>query len=134
MYNKIIVALSLEHGISDKAIMAARQLANEGAEIIALHVHEPARGSVKAYLSEEDVIKAMKASEAALKDRVKDQDGVKPVMLRGIPGRDIPEYAKEIGADCIVAASHLPGLQDFFLGSTASRIVRHAECSVHVLR
>jgi universal stress protein F len=25
-------------------------------------------------------------------------------------------------------------LQDYFLGSTAGRVVRHAQCSVHVIR
>ncbi|WP_170501927.1 universal stress protein, partial [Ruegeria atlantica] len=38
------------------------------------------------------------------------------------------------GIDCIVLASHKPGMKDFFLGSTAALVVRHARCSVHVLR
>jgi nucleotide-binding universal stress UspA family protein len=46
----------------------------------------------------------------------------------------ILETAKEIGADLIVIASHRPGLQDYFLGSTAARVVRHAECAVLVDR
>jgi universal stress protein F len=33
-----------------------------------------------------------------------------------------------------VIASHRPGIQDYFLGSTASRVVRHANCTVHVMR
>ena len=40
----------------------------------------------------------------------------------------------ETDTDCVVIASHRPGLQDYLLGSTAARVVRHAACSVHVLR
>ena len=31
-------------------------------------------------------------------------------------------------------ASHKPGFSDYFIGSTAARIVRHAQCSVLVTR
>jgi len=36
--------------------------------------------------------------------------------------------------DLIVIASHRPGLKDYFLGSTAGRVVRHSPCAVHVIR
>ena len=49
-------------------------------------------------------------------------------------GRAITEHAKENAIDCIVVASHRPGLQDIFIGSTADWVVRHAPCSVHVVR
>ena len=52
----------------------------------------------------------------------------------GNPYKAILEVAKEEGADLIVLASHRPGLQDYFLGSTAAKVVRHAECSVLVRR
>ena len=40
----------------------------------------------------------------------------------------------ETNADLIVINSHKPGVEDYFLGSTASRVVRRAPCSVLVLR
>ena len=46
----------------------------------------------------------------------------------------ILDVAKEKKADLIIIASHRPGLQDYFLGSTASKVVRHANCSVLVVR
>ncbi|MBT8474881.1 MAG: universal stress protein, partial [Alphaproteobacteria bacterium] len=46
----------------------------------------------------------------------------------------ITEYADSHGCDCIIIMSHQPGLQDYFLGSTAARVVRHAHCAVHVMR
>jgi len=44
------------------------------------------------------------------------------------------QTAEEIDADLIVIASHEPGFSDYFLGSTAARVVRHAHCSVFVMR
>ena len=46
----------------------------------------------------------------------------------------IIDFATSSGIDCIVIGSHRPGLSDYFLGSTASRVVRHAPCAVHVFR
>ena len=42
--------------------------------------------------------------------------------------------AERCGADLIIVASHNPNFSDYFLGSTAARIVRHAACSVLVMR
>ncbi|TCD13170.1 universal stress protein [Oricola cellulosilytica] len=134
MYKKIIVALSLEHGISERALEAASVLADDGAEILAVHIYEPLQGSVRFHLSEDDLRTARNKTESILKERVKNHPGVTPVLLEGHAGQTLAEYAEDVGADCIVIGSHKPGLRDFLLGSTAARIVRHAHCSVHVLR
>lgn len=42
--------------------------------------------------------------------------------------------AKKTGTDLIVVGSHRPGMATYLLGSNASTIVRHAECSVLVVR
>jgi nucleotide-binding universal stress UspA family protein len=52
----------------------------------------------------------------------------------GHPGNQILDLAEETNADLIIVASHRPGLQDYFIGSTAGRVVRHANCSVLVTR
>jgi len=135
MYNNIIVALSLEHGISDLALSAARALVSEGGKITTVHVHEPPNSSVLAFLEEGAVEKSHVQAEARLAERVKDEVDVHSVLLDGqSAGRSITEYANTHEADCIVIASHQPGVKDFFLGSTAARVVRHAHCTVHVLR
>ena len=46
----------------------------------------------------------------------------------------ILDLAEKIGADLIVMASHRPELKDYLLGPNAARVVRHAECSVMVVR
>lgn len=134
MYQKIIVSLALDHGISEKAIEAARTLCAPGGQIQAVHVYEPMQGTANVYVSEEVVAESVKRAEDALAQRVAGSTDLTPVLLKGHSGRAITDYATETGADCIVVGSHKPGLKDFLLGSTAARIVRHAPCSVHVLR
>ena len=52
----------------------------------------------------------------------------------GHPYKTILEVADEKSAELIIVASHQPELQDYFLGSTAAKVVRHATCSVLVVR
>lgn len=134
MYSNIIVGLSLEHGIAPQALETAQKLASEGAKIHAIHVTEPLQGSVRSYVTADDVAAAAKATKAKLAERVSDHPGVEVHLLEGNPGRAITDFADKIKADCIVIASHKPGFRDLLLGSTAARVVRHAQCTVHVMR
>lgn len=47
---------------------------------------------------------------------------------------EILKTARQIGADLIVMASHQPEMGDYLIGTNASRVVRHAEASVLVVR
>jgi nucleotide-binding universal stress UspA family protein len=44
------------------------------------------------------------------------------------------DEAKESAVDLIVVTSHRPQMSTYLLGSNAAKIVRHATCSVLVLR
>jgi nucleotide-binding universal stress UspA family protein len=134
MYKKIIVALSLDHGISETALTKAQRLLDEDGEITALHVYETPSGMAGAYVSEEDLVRARSTAEQRLNERVRDIPNAKAVLVNGHSGRAISDYAREQNADCIIMGSHKPELTDYFLGSTAARVVRHAHCSVIVLR
>lgn len=48
--------------------------------------------------------------------------------------REILTASQEAGADLIVMASHRPELRDYLLGPNAARVLRHAACSVLVVR
>jgi nucleotide-binding universal stress UspA family protein len=66
-----------------------------------------------------------------------DADGHRNTKIEVVVGHganSILDYAEQNEVDCIILASHRPGYQDYFLGSTAARVVRHATCAVHVLR
>ena len=134
MYKKIIVALALDHGISETALAKAKLLLDPGGQIIALHVHEVPSGMASAYVSDEDVGRARKTAQNRLQERVAAVPEATAVLINGHSGRAITDYAKSENADCIIMGSHKPGLADYLLGSTAARIVRHAPCSVIVLR
>lgn len=135
MYNKIIVALSLEHGISELALAVARKLVAEDGSITAAHVYEPPNSSILVYLDEEVVEKSRQTASERLVNRVQDEADISSILLEGqSAGNTITEFANTHDADCIVIGSHRPGIKDFFLGSTAARVVRHAHCSVHVIR
>jgi nucleotide-binding universal stress UspA family protein len=56
------------------------------------------------------------------------------VVITGHSGRSILDWAEDNPVDLIVIASHRPGMQDLLLGSTAAKVVRHAQCAVHVIR
>ncbi|MBD2746273.1 universal stress protein [Microvirga sp. BT688] len=47
---------------------------------------------------------------------------------------EILDEAEKTGADLIVVGSHRPTMATYLLGSNASTIVRHARCSVLVVR
>ncbi len=134
MYKKIIVALGLSHGHGVAALDMAHRLRAKDGTIIALHVIEPVPGFASYYLPPDHETEIRKTAEAAIRERVGKQADAEVVVLSGHPGGTITEYAEEVGADCIIVGSHKPELQDYLLGSTAARVVRHAPCSVHVLR
>ncbi len=135
MYKNILVALSLEHGISDHALSAAHALVSKGGKITAAHIHEPPNRQIMYYMDEGIAQKSLQKAKARLAERLKDEAEVSSVLIESqSAGRAITEYANKRGVDCIVLASHKPGMKEFFLGSTAALVVRHAQCSVHVLR
>ncbi|HEX5080326.1 MAG TPA: universal stress protein [Geminicoccaceae bacterium] len=59
---------------------------------------------------------------------------VQRIVAAGKIYQQILRVAEEIGADLIVMGSHRPELSDYLLGPNAARVVRHAGCSVMVVR
>lgn len=137
MYSNILVTIAPDHGEEqEQALVMATHLAkNAVSTITALTVIEPAPSYIGIHnraddLSEEAGVQAM----AALRRFAGTQSDIRTVVLHGRAGVEILDYADRHNIDCIVIASHKPGLSDYFLGSTAARVVRHARCSVHVMR
>ncbi|MCI5095362.1 MAG: universal stress protein [Rhodobacteraceae bacterium] len=134
MYDKILVPMALDHGVSGTTLKAATTLCNPGGHITALHVYEAPQGSVGAYLDEDAVREGLERARQQLTKKTADYGDVTSEIVKGRSYRAIVEYAEQHGVDCIVVGSHKPGLSDFFLGTTAARVVRHAPCAVHVCR
>ncbi len=134
MYNKILVPMALDHGVSEQTIKVAQGLSGGSGEIIALHVYEAPQRSVAAYLDEAAVRESMELAKSNLAEKTAQYAGVRAELVQGHSARTIIDYAADNGIDCIVMGSHKPGLSDYFLGSTAARVVQHAPCAVHVVR
>lgn len=134
MYSKILVPMALDHGVSPHTIEIARALLADGGEIVALHVYEAPQGSVSAYLDERTVEAGFDAARSNMQTKLADHPDVESRIVKGHSARTIIDYAGANDFDCIVMGSHQPGISDYFLGSTASRVVRHAACAVHVHR
>lgn len=135
MYKHILVPVVLDEDSNVQASYAvARALADAGAKLTVMHVMETIQGFVAINIPPEALAKAERSARNALDQSAKALPGAETVLTRGHPGTVIINYASENDVDCIVIASHKPGIEDFFLGSTAARVVRHATCSVHVIR
>jgi len=59
---------------------------------------------------------------------------VETVVRKGAVHRQIVKLADERKIDLIVMEAANPRVQDYLLGTTASHVVTHAECSVYVVR
>ncbi len=135
MYQKILVPIAFEQGRDTaKALEVAHALAGENAQIIGLHVVEEIPSYVAQYLPEGQISQNMHEIEAALRKKIDGDTDVEIRVIEGHAGHSIVEYAAAQKVECIVIASHRPGFQDYFLGSTAARVVRHAPCAVDVVR
>jgi nucleotide-binding universal stress UspA family protein len=136
MYSTILVPIDMAHVAEGKTnIDLAAQHAAAGAQIILLNVVEDIPNWAAVELPAGLLDQSMESAQNELK-AIATASGMKMgVEVRtGHSYNTILEVAKEKDADLIIIASHRPGLQDYFLGSTAAKVVRHATCSVLVVR
>ena len=136
MYKNILVPVVFDHGAKAKeAIKIAQVLKERNGKISLLYVIEPIPDFIEGLLpkgtSENRRHEAEKLLAGMARDFAKEADCH---VLKGHPGRSILRQAEDNDVDCIVIASHKPGLEDYLLGSTAARVVRHAKCAVHIVR
>lgn len=136
MYNHILIPLALDHQHEDNpSLEIAGRLLAPGGTITLLNVIEEMPAYVRSYISDETVQKTKDGAIAELDALAASIEGKSvTALVAGKPSIAILDYAERHKAECIVIASHKPGMQDYFLGSTAARVVRRARCCVHVLR
>lgn len=138
MYQHIIVAVDLSHGEAGKALLEkAGKLVDPGGTLRILHVLEDVPSYIAAELPRD--LNDRRAAEARVEMKLLAEQAsggatVEVETRHGAAAAQILEAADDHGADLIMIASHRPGLSDYFIGSTAARVVRHAQCSVLVSR
>lgn len=136
MYATILVPIELSHQQSGvNAIKIAKKLLNEDGKIVLVNVVEDFPTYVETQLPL-DLLNNLKRTALEELTKVAKGAGIgSHVEIRsGKAATSILEAAKSHDAGLIIIASHQPGLADYFLGSTASRVVRHAHCPVLVDR
>ncbi len=93
---------------------------------------------VGAFFRKEFEKEALHAFGKALADwsieNIPDGVEVHPHILHGTIYDEILRAADRLSVDVIVMGSHRPALRDYLLGPNAARVVRHAHCSVYVVR
>lgn len=136
MYQTILIPIDLAHAeVSSDMIRAASKLGKDGARLILLNVIEDIPAYVAAELPRSMLADTQENARKDLKGIARSEHISADIDVRtGHPATAILSAVVDQGADIAIIASHRPGLQDYLLGSTAARVVRHAKCSVLVMR
>lgn len=134
MLDHVLVTVTPGHaGEYARAMQAAKALLNSGGKISALTVLEEVPPYAGINIPPELLENHIEETKEELTSEFNDE-GVESAVVVGHAANTILDWSEKNDVDCIVISSHQPGLSDYFLGSTAARVVRHAKCSVHVVR
>ena len=135
MYNNILVPISFDE---DRDVSGptkvAKMLAAPDATITFLHVIEHIPNYAVSYMPENYLREARIAIQGRLDEIASETPNARGVLIEGHSGRSILDWADSHAVDLIIVSSHHPSMKDLLLGSTASQVVRHADCAVHVVR
>ena len=135
MYKNILVPVSFEADRNAQGAMEiAQALRATGGTITCLHVLEQLPKYATEYLPAGHLEAAKADIVEGLKSLVDGVPDATTIVTDGHASRTILAHAENNDVDLIIIASHQPGMQDYLLGSTAAKVVRHAKCAVHVLR
>jgi universal stress protein F len=135
MYTNILIPIALDHEtlVAGK-LERAREMMAPGGRITLLTVLEKVSGFVAEFVTVREENHLTQKIRQKLQDVAEGHDDIVCEVVVGKPGMEIVHFADQQGCDLIVMGSHEPGVIDYALGSTTSRVVRRAHCSVLVLR
>ena len=140
MFKNILVAVDVDDSDNaQKILRIAADIANSNAaRLHVLSVIGAAQTVISQYLPEGYEKMAMERTErdlATLAASVDlDQGDVTSSARFGSIHREILAHAEKSSVDLIIIGCNKRHAKDFLLGSNAARVVRHASCSVFVVR
>ena len=141
MYKNILLTVDLsDDGSWVKAAPTAVEMCKAFGANLHLLTVVPDMGMplVEEYFPENYEEEMAKSAAALIADFANTQfpDDLKPQIhiASGSIYKEILRVAEETNTDVIVMASPRPELSDYLLGPNAARVVRHANCSVMVVR
>ena len=135
MYHNILVPISFDEDRDVSGpLKLAKLLSGPDAKVTLLHVVEHIPAYAITYMPPDYLQAARKAVQEELDKLAATVPGGVGLVIEGHSGRSILDWAEEHEPDLIIIASHRPSMQNLLLGSTATQVVRHAACAVHVVR
>lgn len=141
MFARILLPVDLEEESSwEKAIpavLALRETFGSELHVLTITPEWPKgmyRLSLPANFEQQLAASAAAGLDTFLREHMPEGLSVTRHVKVGSVYRMILETAADIAADLIVMVSHRPEMADYLIGANASRVVRHAEVSVLVIR
>jgi nucleotide-binding universal stress UspA family protein len=140
MFHRIILAVDLADPTTHpKGLDQALELATQsGGDLRLVNVQPLLPATFMEYVpadfDEEQEKRAQLALDAIAAKLPLPKDRVTTAALSGGVYHELLRDATEWKADLVVVGSHRPVMSDYLLGSNARTIVRHAQCSVLVVR
>ena len=141
MFKEILLPVDIgDPGSSKKALSVAVELS--GVAGASLHVLTVVPGFgmsiISQYFPEDFEEKSLAGAAQQLNDyigaSIPSDVTTQAIVANGTIYEEILRVATETGCDLIVMTSQRPELKDYLLGPNAARVVRHATCSVLVVR
>ncbi|MBL4719626.1 MAG: universal stress protein [Alphaproteobacteria bacterium] len=141
MFDNILVPIDLEDGEFSERVLEAALALRQGSET-RFHFLTVVPGfgmTIVAQYFPKDFEEKSRAStlerlEAFVAKAVPADVKRKSIVATGSIYDEILKSVKKTGGDLIVMGAHRPGLEAFLLGPNAAKVVRHAGCSVFVVR
>jgi len=140
MYKRIILAVDLaEQSRKPKGLPEALELTKfGGGELRLVNVQPVVPATFMEYVpadfDAEQTKRANEALDVILGEIDLPAERKSAVARAGGIYHELLQEAQDWNADLIVVGSHRPVMSDYLLGSNAKTIVRHAQCSVLVVR
>ena len=141
MFKQILLSVDLgDADSSKKALSTATELSKSaGAK---LHVLTVVPGFGMSIISqyfpegfeEKSLAGATRQLDKYIADNIPSDISTRAIVANGTVYEEVLRVAAETGCDLIVIGSHRPELKNYLLGPNAARVVRHADCSVLVVR
>jgi len=139
-FQRVLVPIDFSE-ITDTLVRYGTELTAPEGTTILVHVLEPLPMHVESafgtFVNTEGLLRIRENARQMLADLVARHAGrrIVPELLEGKPASEILDAARRHGADLVVVGTHgSGGLEHFFVGSVAARIVRKARCPVLTVR
>jgi universal stress protein F len=140
MFHRIVLAVDLaDPAVTPKGLDQAVELAvHSGGQLRLVNVQPLLPATFMEYVPADFDDEQERRAHIALREVAAKislpKERVSTVVLSGGVYHELLREATEWGADLVVVGSHRPVMSDYLLGSNAKTIVRHAQCSVLVVR